>query len=71
MTPRAPAGASARHAPFRQYGGHHHVGSEMAERTPAYIVRQQRDAKRTAKLVKRQARRVEKRQLKSERRGRR
>jgi hypothetical protein len=43
----------------------------MAERTPAYILRQQRDAKRTAKLAKRQLRRTEKRQLKSERRGRR
>jgi hypothetical protein len=43
----------------------------MAERPPAYILRQQRDAKKTEKLVKRQLRRVEKRQLKSERRGRR
>jgi hypothetical protein len=43
----------------------------MAERTPAYIVRQQRDAKRQNKLVKRQFRRVEKFHIKRERRGRR
>jgi hypothetical protein len=36
----------------------------MVERTPAYIVRQQRDAKKATKLARRQARRVEKRQLK-------
>jgi hypothetical protein len=43
----------------------------MAERTPAYIVRQQRDAKKTEKLVKRQTRRVEKRLVKLVKRGRR
>ena len=42
----------------------------MAERPPAYIIRQQRDAKKLNKLAKRQTRRVEKRQLKSGRRGR-
>jgi hypothetical protein len=43
----------------------------MAERIPNYIIRQLRDAKRTAKLVKRQARRTEKLHIKRERRGRR
>jgi hypothetical protein len=43
----------------------------MGERPPPYIVRQQRDAKRQNKLAKLQARRVEKRLIKRERRGRR
>jgi hypothetical protein len=47
------------------------IADSQMERPPAYIIRQQRDAKRQNKLVKRQARRVEKRQIKSERRGRR
>jgi hypothetical protein len=52
--------------------GHHHAGGErMAERIPAYIVRQQRDAKKLVKRQKQQTRRVEKLQIKRERRGRR
>jgi hypothetical protein len=46
-----------------------YAGAAMVEPTPTYVLRQMRDAKRTVKLAKRQARRVEKRQLKLERRS--